>query len=1084
MGNREYVTRMVRSYLETLSKKAVFFKQQEISTADIEEIYNNLPNKDTVKLFFYEYALSDMKQAYEPFMLWIRQAYDSDFADTYSVEEFVENCGVYSLQREVFCSYIKDGVCTRKLEVMMNEYEYEEDRIMESLYSSLRYIAGDKEIVFVIGRLHMAPVCVLRFLNRIFGKEDKIRFIFTYGETFLVKEYCQDEWHKLMKKAEEGKMFLVAENSDVVQNPDVPDTFGYNEGMMDSYIISLNNMVHLQVFQDAKYYFDIIVSLMYRIDSKVCDDHKFKILELLGMVYLGMGDYKDALLVCEKMVPLFYNDSNLYREYVYHYFSAKAHLLMEESELTHKFANSCIELAEKMDDERLLMNAQIVDTLASYGSLKELFRCNFTYQIDEGVLARAKKLGNENFLAYMYVFGYDNDPESVKLIGSGEKEPIHFNMGVEIGKRLGNNNLLLNAYMKNIILYSSLGCYQYVREMYEKRLQIIDKDKPVRIAHTCVGLGYNAIILEDYEKADEYFKKGLEILIENKRAEDVAETLYNMFTNYYVAGLNEKVIECIELLLKVMKFIHIQGLRICNTSKMYGILALAYYKQGQYLDCYYCVDKMEMILSYVLNKDEESEEELWIEDLFLYHLCKANLFSYENQMDKAKNHFALACQYMKKNDGIQFYAYTDFACFYGAYLKKAGQESERESILREAYEYCVSHGYNLKAAKLKSELDQEPYDSGIVYKVNELPVRAIMNVCQYVGAEIELGKRKKDIDFMMLCHNLMGRKENTVSDVIKQTMNLIRNTFSFDKVLFIENKPEGPDFTYMSENIALSYEETTELMEFFRTYKVEFMASRLDKSFQRYTAVTEKIGGDDVATILGIPVYSGGTLTRVFAATIDVHRSFTENRKLPDDNDLEVIKFAISQLDEEIDRINSNNMIRIMNEKLEKAAFTDQLTGIYNRMGFNKILKDGIADNGVLLYMDLDNFKQYNDTYGHNVGDSILRVFADIIQSNVGDLGYAIRYGGDEFVVVIPEEDENLAEKIAGNIQRQLKEDSPQRIAVEGLKLTSSVGIASYENAGASGLESALMMADRSLYYVKSREKGKVARWSQIRNQI
>ena len=120
----------------------------------------------------------------------------------------------------------------------------------------------------------------------------------------------------------------------------------------------------------------------------------------------------------------------------------------------------------------------------------------------------------------------------------------------------------------------------------------------------------------------------------------------------------------------------------------------------------------------------------------------------------------------------------------------------------------------------------------------------------------------------------------------------------------------------------------------------------------------------------------------------------------------------------------------------------------------------------------------------NNVGDSILKVFADIIRSNVGDLGYAIRYGGDEFVVVIPEEDENLAEKIAGNIQRQLKEDSPQRIAVEGLKLTSSVGIAPYENAGASGLESALMMADRSLYYVKSREKGKVARWSQIRNQI
>ena len=106
------------------------------------------------------------------------------------------------------------------------------------------------------------------------------------------------------------------------------------------------------------------------------------------------------------------------------------------------------------------MNAQIVDTLASYGSLKELFRCNFTFQIDEGVLARAKKLGNENFLAYMYVFGYDNDAESVKLIGSGEKEPIHFNMGIEIGKRLGNKKKNIGKRKDMII------------DLLENRLQI------------------------------------------------------------------------------------------------------------------------------------------------------------------------------------------------------------------------------------------------------------------------------------------------------------------------------------------------------------------------------------------------------------------------------------------------------------------------------------------------------------------------------------------------------------------------------------------------------------------------------------
>lgn len=205
----------------------------------------------------------------------------------------------------------------------------------------------------------------------------------------------------------------------------------------------------------------------------------------------------------------------------------------------------------------------------------------------------------------------------------GHRTPAYFNKGVEIAQRLDNRNLLLNAYMKNIILYSNHGHYEYVRKMFEKRLEIIDKNKPIRIAHTYAGLGYNAIVLEDYRKSEDYLYKCLEILIENKQAEDIAETLYNMFMNYYVAGDNERTVQCIELLLKAMKLIHIEGIRICNTSKMYGILALAYFKLEEYFDCYYCIDKMEIIMSYVLNKADESIEELWVEDLFLYHLCNA-----------------------------------------------------------------------------------------------------------------------------------------------------------------------------------------------------------------------------------------------------------------------------------------------------------------------------------------------------------------------------------------------------------------------------------------------------------------------------
>ena len=1071
------VDRIVASYLETVNKKAVFFKQQGWC---MEDLFTNIVKKASMKAFFYEYTTDGVKEAYEPFLSWIRQAYYVDYSEKCSVEEFVENCGVYSLQREVFCSYITSGVCERKMEVMMNEYEYEEERLLESIYSSLCYIAGEKILVLGIGKLHLASESSLRFINRVLEREDQIRFVFTYGEMFQVREYCQSQWVCLMQKAEENKLIFSMEYSDTVQNFDFPAQFVWQESKIQDYLISINNMVQFFAFRDADYYLNEIIHSVFRMDSVVSDENRFRILELMGRVYLGMGNYKDALLICEKMVPLFREGCVLYREYTYHYFSAKAHLLMGETDLTRKCCSRGHIVAEKIGDELQVMNIEVIESVAEFGSLKDLFRCNYSYQVKEKVMERAKKFGYENFLAYMYVFGYDNDDESIHQIGRGIKEPKYFNQGIAIAEKLDNKNLMLNAYMKNIIRYSDYGFYQYVREMYEKRLLIIDKSKPIRMAHTYGGLGYNAIVLEDYGKADRYLRIALEILIEHKKAEDVAEILYNMFINYYVAGSNEKVISCIELLIKVMECIHIQGLRICNTSKIYGMLALAYYKLGRFFDCYYCMDYMERVLSYVINKQDEKVEELWIEDLFLYHLCKANLFSYENNLEKAKEHFAYAEKYMKKHDGIKFYAYPDYAMFYSRFLKKIGEEGERIAFLREMISYCQTHGYPGKAAWLQAELDNVPFQKEIKYALPVLPEKDILDICGYAGTKTELKKREKDIEFLTLCHTIMGKEEGQIADVVEHTMSLIRNTFSLDRAYFIEKRDACYSITYASEAIELSIDEMEELFGFFDFHKVEFACNRLEQGYPRYLSVTEKVGGEEVAEILGIPVYNSGNLIRIFIATIDVHRSFTTNRKWLEQSDLGVIKCAISQLDEAIARIQSNLVIRNMNAELEKTAITDQLTGLYNRVGWNKIIGEMVTDPGVVIYMDVDNFKVYNDTYGHNAGDAILKGFADILRSNLGSNGYAIRYGGDEFVIVLPKKDEAFAKRIVGDIQSQLREEKSIQAVIGEQTLTSSAGIAKYESSDQTSIEEALKLADKALYYVKNHEKGEVAYWSEI----
>lgn len=110
MSDREYVAEMVMSYLKNGNKRAVFIKQQDIHDADIARLCADFANGEDISLVHHDYALYEMKSAYEPFMSAIRDSYYNDYKQSCSIEEFVENCEVYSLQKDVFVSYIRSGV--------------------------------------------------------------------------------------------------------------------------------------------------------------------------------------------------------------------------------------------------------------------------------------------------------------------------------------------------------------------------------------------------------------------------------------------------------------------------------------------------------------------------------------------------------------------------------------------------------------------------------------------------------------------------------------------------------------------------------------------------------------------------------------------------------------------------------------------------------------------------------------------------------------------------------------------------------------------------------------------------------------
>jgi diguanylate cyclase (GGDEF)-like protein/putative nucleotidyltransferase with HDIG domain len=154
--------------------------------------------------------------------------------------------------------------------------------------------------------------------------------------------------------------------------------------------------------------------------------------------------------------------------------------------------------------------------------------------------------------------------------------------------------------------------------------------------------------------------------------------------------------------------------------------------------------------------------------------------------------------------------------------------------------------------------------------------------------------------------------------------------------------------------------------------------------------------------------------------------------------------------------------------QVEQKSRIDELTGLFNRRHFEERLKEEIArhsrygDVFSIFMLDLDNFKTYNDVYGHPAGDILLSQIGKIIKRSVRDADQAFRYGGDEFVVILPQTSRDDAYVVAERVREQLVEE----VKKEALNVTCSIGLASYPADGVIAGE-LVAGADTALYYAK-----------------
>lgn len=199
--------------------------------------------------------------------------------------------------------------------------------------------------------------------------------------------------------------------------------------------------------------------------------------------------------------------------------------------------------------------------------------------------------------------------------------------------------------------------------------------------------------------------------------------------------------------------------------------------------------------------------------------------------------------------------------------------------------------------------------------------------------------------------------------------------------------------------------------------------------------------------------------------------------------ELENLKEKISFIKSYINESAPSIEVKLLMKALQESAFRDGLTGLYNRKFLEEHSKKLIPQAkrekfniGVLL-LDMDHFKAVNDEYGHDIGDKVLKELSRILMETVRESDIVIRYGGEEFIVLLvnvrTEEDALI---VANKIRTKVKENEIDVYAGSKLRKTISIGLSMFPN-DSTNFDSVIKNADIALYDAKSKGRDQVIRF-------
>lgn len=1090
LGSRqqEYINRILDGLWGGSGPGAIFLHAEGSIPEYLVERAASAGN-ETVRVLRYRLSSEGFNPPFHPFLSVIRAALEDEAG--LKPQRMIDDSGMYAAHRGIFRSWLVEGRAQREGELLLEEYPYEVDRMLESLWLLLDRSCRKTRVLVLIEDLARIEPSTAHFLSYLLdrGLPARMKLLACVdGRTGLRRRGMAGVGGSIAADAVEDFFSRISVENRLVsldgsggdtlpmqsaEQPPLPPGRG-GSSLLDS----CRDALSFLALNECVEWSERLLAAFAEGHVALGEDEIDLLTGTLGDAYYLSGQYDAALLRYQSLLPRAQRRgkgvSAAYRRI------GAVSLRKDNVEGAHQYALQAMKLAEDSDDGLELFRALfLLFTIEDRTRKQAPDKWRAFYR---RILDLARKLGQEDALAYLYT-----NPYGLYSQYTLENMRRHV-QGQRIARKRDNLFRQATSWQTLGLVYSVKGKYERVLKCYRRSEELkLKLGNPLELCYINNGIGFYEYMTGNYPEADRRYHRALGYLRTLHDYHETVMTLFNVASNRFFAFYHEEAADVLEKMLVIIRMFEMRVLAYHSLFGMYCLLALAHLKSGKSARAY---EYLAAIESRDLKPYPGKNEEY-----FQFELLQALLASVEGRHADADGFFSRARDYLLRENDIIIYMAPRFFWEWGKALRTRGDSKGAAGVMAEGASWAEKLGNSLYRRVFALERQDLSYDPRLdAFDGVQVDFPTIFEFVRLEKNLNVLHRKNAEINFLNTLQSVLGERARREA-LVEKVMRLINASFIMEHCHYFARTearaPDGGNYGRWSCDFALtpraSFDARGLASHLAEGGKPRLLTRRSDYAdFEAYAPLLN--------TVICVPLSSEGELKGALLCATE-----REDLSLTGD-DLSILSIACRQflaaldkLEHEEEIVRKNAELSEAAQKLEVMADTDLLTGLYNRQALSRRLDEegkrlsrinlahrpGLA----ICFMDLDNFKYYNDSYGQAAGDAILREFAALIKKQAREIDYAARWGGDEFVLVLPETGKAGAIHLTSRLLKALKAADSFRAQIESVtgksvqipedcEITCSVGIYAYPPEGQMDPEQALRLANDAAYQAKSLGQG------------